>query len=52
MDAQMSTPSSPARVASSFTRAMFTCRYVFSISFAISASRGEEVVTTVCTNEE
>ena len=48
----MSTPSSRASTASSFTNAMLTCRYVFSISFAISASRGDDVVTTVCTNED
>jgi len=35
---QMSTLRSLANMASSFTRAMFTCRKVFSISFASSAS--------------
>jgi hypothetical protein len=34
----MSTLRSLANMASSFTRAMFTCRKVFSISFASSAS--------------
>ena len=42
----MSTCRSRARTASSFTSAMFTWRKVFSISFAISASRGEETTTT------
>ena len=37
-------------IASSFTSAMFTWRKVFSISLAISASRGVDVVTTWCTN--
>ena len=46
---QMSTPTAGAIVASSLTRAMFTCRKVFSINLAISAWRGEEVRTTSST---
>src|SRR6266851_5541657 len=34
-----------ANIASSFTRAMFTCRKVFSMILASSASRGEETAT-------
>jgi hypothetical protein len=37
-----STPSSRPNIASSFTSATFTCRKVFSMSLASSASRGED----------
>ena len=39
-------PQAPATTASSLTRAMFTLRYVFSRSFASSASRAEPASTT------
>jgi hypothetical protein len=40
-----STPSSCPNIASSFASAMFTCRKVFSISLASSATHGEDTGT-------
>jgi hypothetical protein len=45
-----SMPSSWQNRAISLTSAMFTCRYVFSSSLAVSASRVPRVGTTVVTN--
>ena len=49
MASQMSMPRSPANMASSFTRAMFTWRKVFSSSFTSSASRVPDTGTVVST---
>jgi len=37
------------RIVSSFTKAMFTFRYMFSRSLAISATRGEDTGRTLTT---
>ena len=47
MASQTSIPMSPANIASSFTRAMFTCRKVFSRSFTSSATLGPDTGTVV-----
>ena len=47
MASQMSIPSSPANMASSFTRAMLTWRKVFSSSLVSSASRVPDTATVV-----
>ena len=48
----MSMPISCASIASSFTYAMFTARYVFSASFAISATFGEATTVTSAGSSE
>jgi hypothetical protein len=50
MASQMSMPRSRANMASSLTRAMLTCRKVFSSSLVSSASLGERTGTVRSTN--
>ena len=51
MASHTSMPRSEANMASSLTRAMLTCRKVFSSSFVISATLGFDTGTVVSTME-